>query len=161
MAHDPFGLESLTLVECQPFLPAVSVAKCLKVLSGETFLIGVFVGDVPSRFTVRLAGIATAEMRSKVKAEKALAKHARDTLHRLMHNRLVRIVITNLDKYGRLYARVSIGDVEDVSEYLVQQHLAVARDSISKVDADWDGMLRHHMRATIDDADHDGSAALH
>ena len=140
------NLEAITFSECKPFLPNFTAAKCIKVYDGELFHVGVYLQDYgATRFTCRLVGIDTPELRAKSKGEKTLAKIAREEFKSIALNKLIHVSINGLDKYGRLYMRVSCGEIKDISQHLIDNGLAVPFDGGRKTKVAWDTMLKSWM----------------
>lgn len=140
-------LEAITFAECRPFLPSFTEAKCVKVYDGEIVHLGVYMqGYGATRFTCRLVGIDTPELRSKSRSEKMLAKVAREEVKAIALNRVVAVTINGIDKYGRLLVRMRTPAVEDVSQHLISSKLAVGFDGGRKSRVDWDAYLKEWMQ---------------
>ena len=75
---------------------------------GDTITIATFLYDNPYRFSVRLNGIDTPEM--KITSEKDRAIIARDELRKRVMNQIVTLRNISLEKYGRILADVYLGD---------------------------------------------------
>ena len=71
------------------------------------------------RFSVRLRGIDTPELRSRCADEKRAAKIARDALRGKILHRVVELSHTSTEKYGRLLADVTL-DGESINDWLVE-----------------------------------------
>ena len=156
-------LAAITFAECKPFLPHFQEAKCIKVYDGEICHMGVYMhGYGATRFTCRLVGVDTPELRAKSRPEKILAKIAREEVKSIALNRVVNITINGLDKYGRLLLRVRTPDVDDISQHLITNGLAVPYDGGRKRKVDWDALLKQWMHrcnitrcGNLDDDDDD------
>ena len=141
------ALEAITFAECRPFLPSFRTAKCVKVYDGEILHFGFYMENYgATRFTCRLVGIDTPELRAKSKSEKMLAKISREEVKAVALNKVVSVTINGLDKYGRLLVRVRTPTVDDVSQHLINSGLAIAYDGGRKRKVDWDSMLKEWMR---------------
>ena len=139
-------LAAITIAECKPFLPRFQEAKCIKVYDGEICHIGVYMqGYGATRFTCRLVGINTPELRAKSRSEKMLAKIAREEVKSIALNRVLNVTINGLDKYGRLLLRVRTPEVDDISQHLITNGLAVSYDGGRKRKVDWDVLLKQWM----------------
>ena len=91
------------------------VAKCVKCYDADSIHVVILLHDVPTRFRCRLLGIDTPELRGKTPAERQHARRAREYLREHIHNKLVRIVCGDFDKYGRLLVWVhSLDDTHAV-----------------------------------------------
>lgn len=115
----------------KPFIPEINYGKVVKVHDGDTITIVTQLhnGDVTPKvelykFNVRVLGIDTPELKTKNKKEKELAIVARDALHALLINKVVKLKNISYDKYGRILSNVSLEDV-NVSEWLVSKKYAV------------------------------------
>jgi endonuclease YncB( thermonuclease family) len=135
-------LHDLTYPGCVEFRPRFDRAKCLKCYDGDTITLGaVLSGYGPVRFSCRLLGIDTPELRSRDPSEKQLACIARDVLRGVLLHRLVSVEICGSDKYGRLLVRASTDIHQDVSEFIISQGLAVRYDGGKKPVVNWTDML--------------------
>lgn len=140
------ALDGITYAECKPFLPSFRKAKCVRVYDGEILYLGCYLeGYGATRFTCRLVGIDTPELRAKSKAEKMLAKISREEVKAVTLNKVVSVTTNGLDKYGRLLVRIRTSAVDDVSRHLITQGLAVAYDGGRKRVVDWESMLKDWM----------------
>ena len=97
------------------------------------------------RFTCRLIGVDTPELRAKSRSEKMLAKIAREEVKSIALNRVVNVTINGLDKYGRLLLRVRTPEVDDISQHLITNGLAVPYDGGRKRKVDWDSLLKEWL----------------
>ena len=80
--------DHLDLKEIKPFIPPIVSGKVIKVYDGDTITI---VSDIPGlkdspfyKFSIRLNGIDTPEIRGKTEDEKLIAIKARDDLSNLI-----------------------------------------------------------------------------
>jgi micrococcal nuclease len=135
--YDPFALYRqngngcLALSHCtwantNPFIPSFELGKVIKVYDGDTITVAAELspGSGVNRFSVRLFGVDAPEIRSSDMDEKHCAKTVRDELARMLLEKIVHLDITNIDKYGRLLARVRY-EGEDVSDWLLSRGYAV------------------------------------
>ena len=85
------------------------------------------------RFSIRLNGIDTPEMKDKdvTEEEKYAAKNARDFVANLVLNKFVRLENISNEKYGRVLADVYIGDIH-LNELLLKERYAVKYDGGTK-----------------------------
>ena len=75
-----------------------------------------------ARRGVRLAGIDTPELRGKCEGEKAAARAARDALAGLLAAGEPRICPLGWEKYGRVLATVTVGDVDVAAALIAGGH---------------------------------------
>ena len=76
------------------------------------------------KFSIRLRGIDTPEIRTKNKEEKEIGIIARNELRKLILKQHVRICNIGKEKYGRLLCDVYLNDVH-VNKWLITNYLAV------------------------------------
>ncbi len=100
-------------------------ATVLKVIDGDTFDTSVDLGfHVMTKVRFRVFGIDTAELRTTLKEEKALALKAKARVSELILGKEVRIRTFKTDKYGRWLAEVDLGETS-LSKLLLSEGLAV------------------------------------
>ena len=121
-----------------PFVPDIKYGKVIKVYDGDTITIA---AKYPStdermyRFSVRLNGIDSPEIKGKTNAEKELARKSRDTLHALIYNKVVSLDKVKTEKYGRLLADVYFNDL-CINTWMLDNGLAVPYDGGTKTRPD-------------------------
>lgn len=123
-----------------PFVPPVKGGIVIKVYDGDTITVASKI-PIPNsplyRFSVRLNGIDCPEKRTKNISEKETALLAQKRVAELILNKRVVLQGVQLEKYGRLLARVYIGDI-CINDLLVNERLALAYDGgTKKVPVDW------------------------
>jgi len=109
------------------FVPPITEGQVIKVYDGDTITIASTLPIVNSplyRFSVRLAGIDSAEIKSKNNNEKDLAKLARDKLSELILHKNVTLKNISTEKYGRILADVYLGDLF-INEWMLNEGYAV------------------------------------
>jgi len=114
-------MEQLTYATTIPFLPPIQTGKVIKVYDGDTITVGTILYDVAYRFSVRLDGIDTPELKGPYKDKAILA---RDDLSNLVMNKMVRLANVGTEKYGRLLADVYLDDVH-VNQWMKDKGHAV------------------------------------
>ena len=151
-------MESLSYEECKTFIPILNQAKCVKVYDGDTFHLGTVLPSPygATRFCVRLLGVDTPELRSTDNAEKSLAREARNIVKDQILNKIVDVKASQYDKYGRLLVRITTPSGDDLSQYLIQEKVAVYYDGGKKSQVNWNNLLKQHSeirsrRITQDD----------
>ncbi len=110
-----------------PFIPPVSGGICIKVYDGDTITVATrlpFKDSPLYRFSVRLNGIDTPEIKGKTSDEKELAIKARDALSKQIINKEVELKNVALEKYGRLLADVYINN-RHMNQWMIDQRFAV------------------------------------
>ena len=135
-------LHDLSYSSCVEFLPKFSRAKCIRCYDGDTVTLGTIIpGYGPRRFSCRLLGVDTPELRSRDPCEKELACIARDVVRGVLLHRLVSVSIQGVDKYGRLLVDLSTEKYENVSSYILSQGLAVEYTGGKKPGVNWSQKL--------------------
>jgi endonuclease YncB( thermonuclease family) len=111
------------------------LAKCVKVYDGDT-ITAVFAikTDEPCfKFSIRLAGVDTPEMRSHDENEKKMAIEARDFVRGRILDKLITIKCGKFDKYGRLLGDIYQLDCEkSINTCLIEKGYANAYDGGTK-----------------------------
>lgn len=140
-------MELLCYDDCLPFLPKISTAKCLKVYDGDTIHLGIILPEPygATRFSCRLLGIDTPELRSKDSSQKSLAREAREIVKSLILHKIVNVRVTSMDKYGRLLVRISVDSCEDLSQFLINEKVAVPYNGGRKHTTDWHALMKEHI----------------
>jgi micrococcal nuclease len=114
-------MEHLTYASTIPFLPPLQMGKVIKVYDGDTITVGAILYDVAYRFSVRLDGIDTPELKGPHKDKAILA---RDELSNLIMNKMVSLKNIGNEKYGRILADVYLGDLH-VNQWMKEKGHAV------------------------------------
>lgn len=100
-------------------------AKVLRVVDGDTFDAVVDLGfDVSLNLRIRMAGINTPELKSKIVVERQKAQLAKDFLTEKITGKDILLDSSGQDKYGRWIGVVHIGK-ENVNNTMVEKELAV------------------------------------
>lgn len=127
-----------------PFIPPVTHGKVIKVYDGDTITIASRLpgNETLYRFSVRLGGIDCPEIKSKIDTEKQVAQLAKAFVTHHVLNKVVHLQNVEMEKYGRLLAKVYFMDNNGSSvclnELLCAERLAVAYDGGTKVSpANW------------------------
>lgn len=117
-----------------PFVPPINVGKVIRVYDGDTFTM---ISKLPHtegpiyRFSVRMNGIDSPEIKGKTTNEKELAKKSRDALSNIILGKIVTLKNVSTEKYGRILADVYIGDLW-VNEWMLENKFAVKYDGGTK-----------------------------
>lgn len=161
MTHRVDELRASTLT-CPAFTLAgeVRYAKIVSCYDGDTARANLFLRDTdpsPVQMAIRFTGYDTAEMKSKKPEEREKAIRARDAVRALCLDRLVRLEIEGLDKYGRVLALVYVRCATTreelcVNTWMVQQGLGVPYAGGTKTDVmvGGDGHLVTPVPTTVD-----------
>lgn len=104
-------------------------ALICKVYDGDTiqavFPLPMTPDPTPYRWSCRIGGIDTPEMRSRdLDGERALAHEARDLVRGLILDKRVRLELDEFDKYGRVLCKVYDTAGKPVAATLIEKGLA-------------------------------------
>lgn len=137
LGDNALGLPTdIKLSSLSHFVPPVTAGRVVKVYDGDTITLAAMIPCVshgPFKFSVRLRGIDTPEMKTKDEDEREAAVIARDALASLIGGKTVRLEDVGTDKYGRLLADVRLpGDSASLSEWMIEQRYAVMYDGGTK-----------------------------
>jgi len=117
-----------------PFVAPIEKGKVVKVYDGDTITIASKLPYSSSplyRFSVRLNGIDTPELRSKNSEEREMAEKARDALKLRIMNKEVELKNRETEKYGRLLADVYCENL-CINTWLINERFAVEYDGGKK-----------------------------
>ncbi len=108
-----------------PYIPELTHGKVVKVYDGDTITIA---SQLPGsstlyRFSIRLAGIDTPEIKSHNPVEKERAIYVRNQLHDLLFGKIICLTNISMEKYGRVLADIYLDDLH-VNEYMIRQKYA-------------------------------------
>ena len=109
------------------FVPPITEGQVIKVYDGDTITIASTIPIVNSplyRFSVRLSGIDSAEIKSKNNNEKDIAMLARNKLSEMILHKKVTLKNISTEKYGRILADVYLDDL-CVNTWMLNQGYAV------------------------------------
>jgi micrococcal nuclease len=117
------------------FTMPITGGQVIKVYDGDSITIAAYLPMDSSplfRFSVRLNGIDTPEIKGKNEDEKEAAKAARDALSNLILHKYITLKNVDTEKYGRILADVYLDDL-CINDWLIQQHYAVKYDGGTKI----------------------------
>jgi endonuclease YncB( thermonuclease family) len=112
----------------------ITGGQVIKVYDGDSITIAAYLPTDSSplfRFSVRLNGIDTPEIKGKNEDEKAAAKAARDALSSLILHKVITLKNVDTEKYGRILADVYLDDL-CINDWLIKEHYAVKYDGGTK-----------------------------
>lgn len=118
------------------FIPPLKGGKVIKVYDGDTITIASRVpgltNSVIYKFSVRLNGIDTPEMKGKNEEEKEIAVKARDALSERIMGEEIRLENVKTEKYGRLLCDVYLGYCH-LNKWMIDERYALEYDGGTKV----------------------------
>ena len=127
-------MQNITWNDTIEFTYPITSGHVIKVYDGDTITIASkmpYDNSPLFRFSVRLNGIDTPEIKSKNENEKALAKKARECLSQLIMNKNVTLQNVKNEKYGRILADVYFDDLH-INKWMIDQQFAVEYDGKTK-----------------------------
>tara|TARA_B100001059_G_scaffold43291_1_gene35252 strand:- start:39 stop:554 length:516 start_codon:yes stop_codon:yes gene_type:complete len=149
------------------FEDEVKLAKCVHVYDGDTVHLVFPVQGILYRWSCRLSGVDTPELRTRNKQEKVYGYQVRDALREKLANKMVMVHCGEFDKYGRLLGQIYLkddyeeqkggnkdeqgvqGDSDDlqknsINQWLIDNNYAFPYDGGSK--KDWDDFLSNKKK---------------
>ena len=117
------------------FTMPITGGQVIKVYDGDSITIASYLPMDSSplfRFSVRLNGIDTPEIKGKNEDEKTAAKAARDALSNLILHKVITLKNVDTEKYGRILADVYLDDL-CINDWLINEHYAVKYDGGTKI----------------------------
>jgi len=109
------------------FVMPIQYGKVVKVYDGDTITIASYL-PIPNsplyRFSVRLNGIDTPEIKGKTREEKDLALVAKNALSEMILGKVIELRNIENEKYGRILADVYLGPTH-INEWMVENKYAV------------------------------------
>lgn len=142
-SDDFTGIKNTELwLHTTPFVAPITKGRVIKVYDGDTITIAAKLPRTANsplyRFSVRLNGIDTPELKTKNEVEKRVALFARDALAAKILYRDVYLKEVKTEKYGRLLAEVWLEN-ECLNDWMITQRFAVEYDGGTKKSPDnWD-----------------------
>ena len=121
-------LKNVNVKDTVIFKPPIKYGKVMKVYDGDTINIATklpYPNSPIYRFSVRLNGIDSPEIKGKTEKEKELAIISRDKLHQLIYGKVVSIRNIETEKYGRVLADIYMDDLH-VNKWMLDNFYAVA-----------------------------------
>ena len=131
-------MDAATYENLPTFTPEIKTGKIVRVYDGDTVTIATRIQidgkEIPKifRFSLRLRGIDSPEMKTKNQTEKALAIQSRDALSKLIMGKIMTIENVDYDKYGRILADMITPEGVNVSQWMIDNRLAVKYDGGTK-----------------------------
>ncbi len=109
------------------FVPPIMYGKVIKVYDGDTITIAArlpFEGSPIYRFSVRLAGIDSPEVKGGSLNETELALKSRDALSLLIFGKVIELKNNGKEKYGRLLADLYLDNLH-INKWMIDNMYAV------------------------------------
>lgn len=107
-------------------------ARVVDVYDGDSCKCIFTFNGIYQRFTCRITGIDTPEIRTHNNAEKKAAIIARDKVRELVLHKIVKLSCFDFDKYGRLLVDIEYDDIPSLSKYLINNGYGYQYDGGTK-----------------------------
>ena len=125
----------------ETYIPRITYGKVIKVYDGDTITVAAYLPESNKqvyKFSIRLRGIDSPELRGSSDTEKKHAIVARDALSERILNQYIDIKNVSTEKYGRLLADVYF-EGTNMNNWMVSNNYAVEYDGGTKHrDKSWD-----------------------
>lgn len=106
------------------FIPRPAMGRVCSVYDGDSITVIAYLGKDIYKFSVRINGVDTPEIRGKNDYEKELAQKAKKFVHDLCYDKIVTLKNHGKDKYGRVLADVYVDEAISVAKKLIKAGLA-------------------------------------
>lgn len=100
-------------------------AKCVRCIDGDSVHLVFNFNNKLWKWSCRLAGINTPEIRTSNLEEKEFGYKAKQKLEELILNKIVQIKVSDLDKYGRLLVQIWNSENKYINQFMIDQKLAL------------------------------------
>ena len=115
------------------FVPDIKYGYVIRCYDGDTITIVSDPYGKACRFTVRISGLDTPELRGRSSLEQSAGEIVRDELRKMISNKYVRIKTHGNDKYGRLLVDIWLdNDSESINKWLLDNKYALPYDGGKK-----------------------------
>ena len=131
-----------------PFVPPISGGRVIKVYDGDTITIASKLPYKKSplyRFSVRLNGIDSPEIKGVSKKETQMAIISRDKLAEKCLGKKVKLTEIKREKYGRVLADIHCDGI-CLNEWMITEKLAVKYNGGTKEKINWGEYMKQHVR---------------
>jgi micrococcal nuclease len=129
-------LKEIDYNNTEKFIVPINHGKVVKVYDGDTITIASKLtndkNSIIYRFSIRLKGIDSPEIKSKVEKEKKLAEISRDALHSLIYGKIITLKNINTEKYGRVLADIYIENLH-INNWMIESHYAIPYNGGTKI----------------------------
>uniref|UniRef100_A0A6C0B9E1 TNase-like domain-containing protein n=1 Tax=viral metagenome TaxID=1070528 RepID=A0A6C0B9E1_9ZZZZ len=127
-------LANIEYKDTEKFVLPIQSGKVVKVYDGDTITIASKFPGINGRiyrFSVRMNGIDSPELKGGTENEKELAKRSRDALSNIIMGKIVDLKNVSTEKYGRILADVYLGDL-NICDWMLINKYAVKYDGGTK-----------------------------
>jgi endonuclease YncB( thermonuclease family) len=115
-------LSTLQEQDCIHCIPVKDnqIVKALRVIDGDTIELGFIVDGIAQKMPLRMAMYDACEIHSTDPVERQHAEVAKSKLQEICEGKLIQLKTVKLDKYARLLCDASVGNIQSISEYMLQ-----------------------------------------
>lgn len=133
----PPRVSELNISELNEYIPPISKGRVIKVYDGDSITVACKLNALSKiyKFSIRLNGIDTPEIRTSNEIEKEYALKIRDILKEKIYDKIVKIKVKGKDKYGRYLCDV-IYNAENINVWLLDKKYAVKYNGGKKSEFD-------------------------
>jgi len=127
LSYEREYLNNIEYKDTIAFVPPILYGKVIKVYDGDTITIAArlpFEGSPIYRFSVRLAGIDSPEVKGGSLNETELALKSRDALSLLIFGKVIELKNNGKEKYGRLLADLYLDNLH-INKWMIDNMYAV------------------------------------
>ena len=122
------------------YVPQIEYGYVIKVYDGDTITVAAypFKNSIPYRFSLRLNGIDTPELRTKCEKEKELGYLVKEKLENKILNKIIYIRDVSTEKYGRLLCNIfeNIDDKKSINQWIIDNKMGTVYNG-EKKNTDW------------------------
>lgn len=129
-------IDDATFKNVEYYIPKITRGRVIKVYDGDTITVASCIPESKTKiykFSIRLRGIDSPEIKGSSIVEKQRAFASRDALQAKIMYKYVDIRNVSIEKYGRLLADVYIDSI-CINEWMIENDLAVTYDGGKKMD---------------------------
>lgn len=107
-------------------------AKVVNIYDGDSIKVVIILNNTLTRFTIRMSGYDSPELRTKNEEEKKAGIKARDILKNKILNKIVVLHCGKFDKYGRLLGYIFVNNT-NINEWMISNNYGYRYDGGTKV----------------------------
>ena len=100
----------------------IFIGKVVEVYDGDTCKIAIYFKNEFMKFTMRMLGYDTPELRTKNEIEKKFGYISKEMLERLILNKIVKVFCHKFDKYGRILCSIIVINMDNKEEINVNDY---------------------------------------
>ena len=133
-------LKKCTWDNTNTYIPQLEYGYVIKVYDGDTITVAgyPYKNSTPYRFSLRLNGIDTPELRTKCEKEKELGYLVKEKLQNKILNKIIYIKDISIEKYGRLLCNIyeNKDDENSINQWIIDNNMGTIYNGEKKT-TDW------------------------